>query len=93
MYSKTLVTPASLKSAAITWQLNGKTEKIAVSLNPLAVVAKMVRNRAIDKRIRTIQVTKSVAVWNTANQSSSILSIQRISAERNAIQKMERMKL
>jgi hypothetical protein len=83
---------ASYNSTTLTWELQKEAQRISLSLNLRAVVRKMVRNRMINERIRKIQVVKSIAVWNTANQSVSLTSIHRTSAERNAIARLERLK-
>ncbi len=91
MYLK-LNANAAYKPATLAWELNKKAESISLKVDLKGSIASIVRNRAIDKRIRRVQVMKSVAVWNTVNGTHSDLSIQRVAAERNAIVRMERMK-
>ncbi|MEI8279507.1 MAG: hypothetical protein WCG87_07060 [Bacteroidota bacterium] len=91
MYLK-LNANTAYKPATLAWELNRKANSISLNVDLKGSIGRMVRNRAIDVRIRRVQVMKSVAVWNTVNGANSELSIQRVSAERNAIARMERMK-
>ncbi|MEI8280467.1 MAG: hypothetical protein WCG87_11935 [Bacteroidota bacterium] len=83
---------ATYNAATLSWELEKEVKRISLKIDLKGAIVKMIRNRAIDERIRRIQVAKSIAVWNTVNESATHISIRRVSAERRAIHRLERLK-
>jgi hypothetical protein len=83
---------ATYNTATLAWELNNKVKDFSFSLDIKGAIVKMMRNRAIDARIRRVQVLKAANVWHTVNTGATQVSINRVAAEQHAILKMERMK-
>ncbi|MEI8280466.1 MAG: hypothetical protein WCG87_11930 [Bacteroidota bacterium] len=92
MYVKFNNQAAALYQNAATQKENNITS-VSIVLGPVYALQRWMRIRAINKRIRKVQIMHNQHIWDIVHQNPNHVSIQRKAYEQHAIARMERFKI